>query len=105
MFRPDHDIFYSDVYNIVAQIPFGKVLTYGDIARLAGWQNHSRMVGRALRYCPEELRLPCHRVVNANGGTAPDWHNQADLLKAEGVCFKKNGCVYLNKSRWLAVLD
>ena len=42
--------FGEDVLNIVAQIPHGRVTTYGHIAALAGWPSHSRMVGRTLRY-------------------------------------------------------
>ena len=42
--------FQADVLNIVSQIPRGKVTTYGDIAALAGWPSHSRMVGRTLRW-------------------------------------------------------
>ena len=41
--------FGEDVLNIVAQIPHGRVTTYGHIAALAGWPSHSRMVGRTLR--------------------------------------------------------
>ena len=44
--------FGEDVLNIVAQIPHGRVTTYGHIAALAGWPSHSRMVGRTLRYSP-----------------------------------------------------
>ena len=45
--------FRDDVLNIVAQIPRGRVTTYGIIATLAGWPSHSRMVGRTLRYTPD----------------------------------------------------
>ena len=55
--------FGEDVLNIVRQIPRGKVTTYGDIAALAGWPSHARMVGRTLRYTPGAEHLPCHRVV------------------------------------------
>lgn len=95
---PDHDKFYSDVYNIVSQIPAGRVLTYGTIARLAGWPHHSRMAGRAM--CKAPSALPCHRVVNATGRTAPGWTEQPALLRAEGVRFKKNGCVDLAQCLW-----
>ena len=63
--------FGEDVLNIVLQIPRGKVTTYGHIAALAGWPSHSRMVGRTLRYTPGAEHLPCHRVVNKEGRTAP----------------------------------
>jgi methylated-DNA-protein-cysteine methyltransferase-like protein len=65
--------FRDDVLSIVSQIPRGKVMTYGLIATLAGWPSHARMVGRTLRYTPGADKLPCHRVVNKEGRTAPGW--------------------------------
>ena len=91
--------FGNDVLNIVAQIPFGRVTTYGHIAALAGWPSHSRMVGRVLRYHPDAASLPCHRVVNIVGRTAPGWLRQRQLLEDEGVGFKANG--HVDMSRWL----
>ena len=71
---PDEAQFFQQaVLDIVAQIPRGKVTTYGTIALLAGWPDHSRMVGHILRYTPEAAKLPCQRVVNAVGRTAPSW--------------------------------
>lgn len=92
--------FRDDVYAIVASIPRGKVLTYGQIAWLVGYPKHSRLVGRVLQGASDELRLPCHRVVNCKGRTAPSWHDQINLLKSEGVTFKKSGCVDINTCRW-----
>ena len=63
--------FQTEVLNIVSQIPRGKVTTYGNVAALAGWPSHSRMVGRTLRYTPGAELQPCHRVVNKEGRTAP----------------------------------
>ncbi|KGI61349.1 MULTISPECIES: MGMT family protein [unclassified Prevotella] len=98
--RPQHDTFYSDIYSMVTQIPAGRVVTYGELARLAGWPQHARMVGRALREVPPALHLPCHRVVNAAGRTAPGWVEQPQLLRSEGVAFKSNGCVDMRVSAW-----
>ena len=92
--------FRNDVLNIVSQIPCGKVTTYGHIAALAGWPSHSRMVGRTLRYTPEARSLPCHRVVNLVGRTAPGWSRQRLLLEEEGVSFKSNGHVDMQKHLW-----
>ncbi len=92
--------FQADVLNIVSQIPRGKVTTYGDIAALAGWPSHSRMVGRTLRYTPEAEQLPCHRVVNKEGRTAPSWSQQRPLLESEGVAFKSNGHVDMHRHLW-----
>jgi methylated-DNA-protein-cysteine methyltransferase-like protein len=92
--------FKADVLNIVGQIPCGRVTTYGIIASLAGWPSHSRMVGRTLRYTPEAQALPCHRVVNKEGRTAPGWSKHRMLLEKEGVEFRKNGHVDMNKYLW-----
>jgi len=92
--------FGEDVLNIVSQIPHGKVTTYGHIAALAGWPSHARMVGRTLRYSPEAATLPCHRVVNKEGRTAPGWSLQRTLLEAEGITFKANGHVDMNRHLW-----
>ena len=106
-------MFGEDVLNIVSQIPRGKVTTYGHIAAWAGWPSHSRMVGRTLRYscvpsvasdqrssAPGAEELPCHRVVNIAGRTAPGWSRQRILLEEEGVTFKPNGHVDMSKHLW-----
>lgn len=92
--------FIEGVYQVVAAIPYGKVLTYGMVARLAGFPNSPRMVGRVLRMSPEGMKLPCHRVVNANGRPAPCWIEQSELLKSENVAIKADGCVDLKKCLW-----
>ncbi|MBR1388337.1 MAG: MGMT family protein [Prevotella sp.] len=92
--------FRDDVLNIVSQIPRGHVTTYGYIAALAGWPSHSRMVGRTLRYTPGAELLPCHRVVNIAGRTAPGWSRQRPLLEAEGVSFLPNGRVDMKRHLW-----
>ena len=92
--------FRDAVLNIVSQIPCGRVTTYGHIASLAGWPCHSRMVGRTLRYTPGAESLPCHRVVNQEGRTAPGWSRQRPLLEAEGVRFKPNGHVDMALYLW-----
>ena len=93
-------IFRDDVLNIVGQIPRGSVTTYGIIAAWAGWPSHSRMVGRILRYTPGAEQKPCHRVVNKEGRTAPGWALQRMLLEDEGVTFKANGHVDMQRHLW-----
>ena len=85
--------FRKEVYEVVSQIPVGKVSTYGGIALLLGAPQCSRMVGRALKEVPDELSIPCHRVV-------PGWVEQKQLLLAEEVSFKANGCVNLKEHLW-----
>ena len=96
----DMDEFDSEVYSIVKEIPVGKVITYGQIARLMGKPQHSRKVGRAMSHAPKEMNLPCHRVVNSQGRLAPTWHEQRSKLESEHVVFKKNGYVDLSRCMW-----
>lgn len=96
----DVETFRKNVYSVLEAVPFGRVLTYGQVAWLVGMPNHSRWVGRVLRGVPEELHLPCHRIVNSSGRTAPHWAAQKTLLEAEGVTFRKNGCVDMKKHQW-----
>ena len=100
MQQPDKAIFYQDVYSVVKEIPRGKVISYGEIARLIGWAQHSRMVGKAMSQVPAALKLPCHRVVNSSGRTVPGWVEQRILLEEEGVLFKGNGCVDMKRCGW-----
>ena len=79
--------FFNDVYEITRQIPRGKVLTYGRIAALAAQS-------------PDDKTLPCHRVVNSAGQTAPGWTEQRTLLENEGVTFRPNGHVDMKKHLW-----
>lgn len=104
MAKTDMQQLRSDIYNIVGQIPCGRVLTYGDIARLAGYPRLSRQVGHLLSTVSPSLHLPCHRVVNAAGRLAPHWPEQQRLLEAEGVKVEpgKDGTarVRLKAYRW-----
>ena len=92
--------FANDVYEIVAAIPSGRVLTYGRVATLAGYPNHARLVGHVMRGATASLGLPCHRVVGSDGHTAPCWPRQRYLLEQEGVQFKANGNVDLKAALW-----
>ena len=90
--------FDAEVYAVVAEIPAGRVVSYKQIARLIGMPDHARRVGRALAEAP--AGLPCHRVVNSAGRTVPGWTRQRELLEAEGVRFKANGCADLARCGW-----
>lgn len=96
---------FARIYDIVAQIPVGKVATYGQIAALAGMPRGARVVGWAMRAVPEELALPCHRVVNRLGTLAPEYafggqEVQRSLLEAEGITFRINGSIDMKKHLW-----
>lgn len=79
--------FREKVYMYMAQVPYGRVITYGDIAGLAGQANASRIVGGIAHYGPSEL--PWHRLVNRFGGLASGFHGgrevQQQLLEVEGI--------------------
>lgn len=83
----DDNSFREEVYKWMAQVPYGRVITYGDIAGLAGHANASRIVGGIAHYGPTEL--PWHRLVNRFGGLAAGFPGgrevQQQLLEAEGV--------------------
>lgn len=95
--------FYKKVYKIVRKIPHGKVLTYQDVAKLAGNPKASRAVGGAMKNNPDNNINPCHRVIGSDG----KMHGFAfggktvkfEKLKKEGVVFV-NKKVDLQISRW-----
>ena len=99
----NHSVFLQDVYSVVAAIPTGCVVTYGQIAYLVGRPQCSRMVGQAMSRVPKELHPFCHRVINSQGRLVPGWEEQRNLLEKEGITFKKNGCVDLKKHNWREV--
>jgi methylated-DNA-protein-cysteine methyltransferase related protein len=78
------------IWDVVAQIPRGRVSTYGDVAREAGLPGRARQAGYALKHMPDGLHLPWHRVVGAGGkivfppGSSP-YREQTRRLKSEGV--------------------
>jgi methylated-DNA-[protein]-cysteine S-methyltransferase len=59
--------FQKDVLSITMEIPFGSVMTYGQIAKVLGKPNASRAVGGALSRNPLPILIPCHRVIAASG--------------------------------------
>jgi methylated-DNA-protein-cysteine methyltransferase-like protein len=96
--------FFKKVYQIVAQVPPGKVATYGQIAALLGEPRHARIVGWAMHDAPKELNLPCHRIVNKAGSLSPgcifDPGAQRILLEKEGVTFQEDGHIDLKQHLW-----
>lgn len=103
----DKDELRNAVYDIVKAIPVGMVLSYGEIARLAGFPGYHRMVGSILHGVPDELGLPCHRVLNSQGRLVPGWSEHHELLKTEGIILKSNGCVDMKRFGWnpMGILD
>ena len=79
--------FRDKIESLIAQVPAGKVATYGDLAALAGHPYAARVVGGVAHFGSD--RLPWHRLVNRFGGLASGFHGgrevQAQLLSQEGV--------------------
>ena len=93
---------FKEAYDIVAQIPCGKVMTYGQIAAMLGNPLFARRIGQAMYAAPEELVLPCHRVVKADGSLChePFGSEQLARLQEEGVSFLAGKRVDLALHRW-----
>ena len=91
--------FFEQVYAVVAQIPYGKVMSYGQIALILGHPRAARQVGWAMRCCPDHL--PWQRVVLANGMVAGGMHAhlRKELLESEGVAFLPDGRVDMISAR------
>lgn len=105
----DFDAWVKNVWQVVQGIPRGHVLTYGEVARLAGMSRAARRVGQAMRRAPRGMSLPWHRVVNAQGKISfPEdskgYQRQKDLLKDEGVVFL-NGKIDLDRFGYRRALD
>jgi len=95
---------YQQIYQIIRNIPRGKVATYGQIAALAGIPGSARQVGYALHSSRGE-NLPWYRVINARGeiSVLPDPQVadlQHQLLTAEGILFDHRGRINLSRFQW-----
>ncbi|MEE8365943.1 MAG: MGMT family protein [Gammaproteobacteria bacterium] len=99
-----HDKFDSLVWEIVAGIPPGQVMAYGEVARVAGFPRYSRMVSGAMGRAPEPL--PWFRVVRSNRTLAfepgsKSFREQVQLLKQEGVRFEGPRVIAVNPTETL----
>lgn len=97
--------FIQQVYDAVAQIPAGKVATYGQIAEMAGDPKAARDVGLILSRVTAGHGLPCHRVVNRTGSLAPEYafggqERQRAMLEAEEVTFLVDGRIDMERHEW-----
>ena len=95
--------FFQQVYALTAFIPAGKIMTYGQIARVLGGVYSAKLVGFAMSSAPDGL--PCHRVVNRRGEMAPGFafggeEQQRGLLAAEGAPFLPDGRVDVDAARF-----
>jgi|TARA_Y100000739_G_C20607898_1_gene466752 methylated-DNA-protein-cysteine methyltransferase-like protein len=92
------------IYTIIASIPKGCVVSYGQVAALAGYPNNARLVGRLLKEMPKDSTIPWHRVVNSQGKIAfakgsAQYQTQREKLLSEDVTFN-NQRINMAKHRW-----
>lgn len=108
--------FNDAVYEYVRGVPYGKVVTYGQVARAIGRPRSARFVGYALHANPEgwdlaaRTGIPCHRVVFRDGGLASGFAfggpgEQRFRLEAEGVAFTADGRVDMDACQWDGLPD
>ncbi|WP_028112387.1 MGMT family protein [Ferrimonas kyonanensis] len=92
------------IWQVCQLVPAGKVVSYGQLADLAGLPGRARLAGKALRLTPDTLTLPWHRVVNAAGKISlppgsPGFQEQQYRLREEGVMVR-NGRVKMSEYQW-----
>jgi len=109
MEQADFGAWIRNVWRVVQEIPCGCVLTYGDVARLAGDGGSARRVSQAMRRAPRNMKLPWHRVINAQGrisfpANSEGYRTQKALLEREGVVFL-NGKTDLQRFGYAGALD
>ncbi|NLF44877.1 MAG: MGMT family protein [Syntrophomonadaceae bacterium] len=94
------DPFFKQVYDIVEQIPYGRVVSYGQIARMLGRPRAARVVGWAMRCCPDGL--PWQRVVMADGAITGGMYAEIrrGILETEGITFLPDGRVDMAICCW-----
>ncbi len=97
------DQFLAQIFAVIHQIPYGKVTTYGDIARFAVFPGYARHVGKALGNLPEGSKLPWYRVINSKGeislkGDSLD--RQKKHLVEEGIEVSDAGKIKLRIYKW-----
>ncbi len=97
--------FFEQVYEVVRQIPVGRVTSYGAIARFLGAAGSSRMVGWAMNNASKMEDVPAHRVVNRNGLLTGKHHFPGTfvmqhLLEEEGVIVKEDKIIDFQQHFW-----
>lgn len=99
---------YQPIYDALAEVPYGMVISYGGLAKKAGLFRGARMVGWALSQLPAGSLLPWHRVINHKGMLSivnPHVHagHQKELLEAEGVrIIEKDGTFWVENPPWFS---
>jgi methylated-DNA-protein-cysteine methyltransferase-like protein len=99
------DNFFERVYEVAQQIPYGKVTSYGAIAKALGAARSARMVGWAMNACHSRADIPAHRVVNRLGLLTGKHHFEGtnlmqQLLESEGIRVIDNQIIDFKKHFW-----
>jgi len=103
---PLKESFFDDVYEVVAQIPYGRVTSYGAVAEYLGLRGSARMVGWAMNASHNsDKNVPAHRVLNRNGLLTGKHHFggpkvMQQLLQNEGIKVKDDKVVKFDKLFW-----
>lgn len=103
--KPENENFFERVYQIVRQIPEGKVTSYGAIAKMLGTAQSARMVGWAMNAAHNLEDVPAHRVVNRKGLLTGKHHFEGtnlmqQLLENEGITILDNQIQNLENHFW-----
>lgn len=102
----DTNELHRQILEVIALIPYGKVATYGQIAKLAGLPKHARLVGYVLKHLDKSSEIPWYRVINSQGKISvicidENGNNmQQSLLEQEGV-YLINAKVNLKIFGWM----
>ena len=97
--------FFNQVYDVVKKIPYGKVTTYGLIAKHLGSSSSARTVGWALNASHNDSSIPAHRVVNRNGLLTGKHHFKGfelmrQLLQSEGIIIEDDKVLDFEQKIW-----
>ncbi len=97
--------FFDRVYEVVKQVPFGRVTSYGAIANYLGAAKSARVVGWAMNNVSDRETVPAHRVVNRNGLLTGKHHFEGtllmqQLLENEGIMVKNDQILNFKKHFW-----
>jgi methylated-DNA-protein-cysteine methyltransferase-like protein len=104
--QKDNSDFFSKVYEVTRLIPYGRITSYGAIARYLGSGRSARMVGWALNTSHTNLDfIPAHRVVNRNGLLTGKYHfgnstTMAQLLQNEGIIIENDQILNFEEKFW-----
>ena len=99
----NHESLFPRIYEIVRQVPRGRVASYGQIAQIVGAGCDARMVGYAMAAIPEGSNVPWQRIVNREGKISLPGRGgeiQRMRLEAEGVIFDARGRIDMKRFGW-----